>query len=121
MRVSLFNIVFPLHWVSHTHTHTHTQEAASSVTTAYTTTTSRRSFHRLALEQARPWGPLPREQSMHIWAAGRGRDATPVYSLAVVLRGRKGRHGRRNQTLLQCEQSCREVVYHSERYCNWLK
>ena len=54
---------------------------------------------------------------MHMWDAGRGRDASPVHSLAVVLRGRKHCTGRRYQTLLQCAQSCRAVVYHSECYC----
>ena len=34
----------------------------------------------------------------------------------VRQRGRKGRTGRRYQTLLQCGQSFSEVVYHSERY-----
>ena len=70
----------------HTHTHTHTH--------TYTHT----------------------HTHMHMWAAGCGRDASPVHSLAVVLRGRNG-DGRRYRTSLQCEQSCREVMYRSERYC----
>ena len=46
-----------------------------------------------AKRQARPRGPLPKEGSIHMWDAGRGRDAFPVHSLAVVLRGRKGSTG----------------------------
>ena len=40
----------------------------------------------------------------------------PVHSLAVVLGGRKVAARRGIQTLLQCEQSCRVVMYDSEHY-----
>ena len=91
------------------------EEAIVSMTAVCTNTVLRRSFHRRARVQARPWGPLLRERSMHVWDVGRGRDAS--HSLALVLRGRKGRIAWRYQTLLQCGQSCREVVHHSEHYC----
>ena len=77
---------------------------------AYAITVSRQSFPRRAHVQARPWAPLPSERCMHMWDAGRSRDASPVHSLAVVLRGRNGRIGRSHQRLLRCGQSCREEM-----------
>ena len=69
------------------------------------TLTMRRLQCACGAQEAFPWG----------WRGGGGRTNSPPPPPHTL--GRKGRAGRRYQTLLQCGQSCREVVYHSERYC----
>ena len=81
---------------------TNGEEAIVSMTVACTNATPRRSFPRYCRVHTCPWGPLLKEGSMHMWDAGRGRDASPVHSLVVVLRGRKSCTGRRYQALMQC-------------------
>ena len=79
--------IIPSHHHTHAHTHTHTHTRTHAHGT---------------------WA---------CGAAGCGRSMTTVHSLRVLLRGSKGPAGWDIQTLLQCEQSCRMVMYHSERNC----
>ena len=55
---------------------------------------------------------------MHTW----NRGAVGVHTLYIALLlcregGKVARSEREVRTLLQCKHNCREVMYHSERYC----